>query len=151
MEEFRKLPFHLYKSVTQRSLKLFSDWPSYCSHWSQTLASSCEADWSDMLDAECKHYRATKDSTEISEKRLENQKVYSNGQNHYSKSLRGTTSMRLAFVLVGVSIVPMKHMTKKQGGKRFYQAYTYILLYIIKRSHDRNLNTAEIWRQELMQ
>jgi hypothetical protein len=43
-------------------------------------------------------------------------------------------------------------MTKKKvEEERPYLAYTNVLLFILKRSQDRNSNTTRTWRQELMQ
>jgi hypothetical protein len=43
-------------------------------------------------------------------------------------------------------------MTKKQvSEERIYSAYTFTLLFITKRSQDRNSHRAGKWRQELMQ
>lgn len=61
-------------------------------------------------------------------------------------------SLTYAFVLVRVSIVSVKHMTKKQvGEEKVYSTYTSTLMFITKGSQDRNSHRAGIWRQELMQ
>jgi hypothetical protein len=53
---------------------------------------------------------------------------------------------------VSLFIPAQNIMTKKRvGEERVYSAYTFILLFITKRSQDRNSHRAGTWRQELMQ